>query len=68
MIWQGRSVVYAERAIKKGRKIRRLSFAESVLGARRMRAGWEYFAVNDSEKIENILIKSKNHFEELDNI
>ena len=64
LIWQGRSVVYAERAIKKGRKIRRLSFAESVLGARRMRAGWEYFAANDPKKIENILIKSKNHFEE----
>ncbi len=68
LIWQGRSVVYAERAIKKGKKIRRLSFAESVLGARRMRAGWEYFAANDPKKIENILIKSKNHFEELDNM
>jgi len=66
LIWQGRSVVYAERAIKSGEKIRRLGFAESVLGARRMRAGWEYFTANDPERIDAIVLKSKRHFEELD--
>ena len=59
LIWQGRSVVYAERAIKSGEKIRRLGFAESVLGARRMRAGWEYFTANDPERIDAIVLKSK---------
>ena len=68
LIWQGRSVVYAERAIKSGEKIRRISFAESVLGARRMRAGWEYFAANEPEKVDAILLKSKLHFEELDDM
>ena len=66
LIWQARSVVHAERAIQSGEKIRRPSFAESVMGARRLRAGWEYYSANKPEQIDSLLNKSKQHFAELE--
>ena len=68
LIWQARSVVYAERAIQSGDKIRRPSFSESVMGARRMRAGWEYFTNNEPEKVEQLVSKSTKHFEEIEQL
>ena len=68
LIWLARSVVHAERAVQSGGKIQRPSFSESVIGARRMRAGWEYYNANDPEKITPLFEKSKNHFAELETI
>ena len=68
MIWLARSVVHAERAIQSGEKIQRPSFSESVIGARRMRAGWEYYSTKNPEKIGPLVDKSKQHFAELESI
>ena len=68
LIWLARSVVHAERAVQSGEKIQRPSFSESVIGARRMRAGWEYYNATDPEKISPLVEKSKNHFSELESI
>lgn len=66
LIWQGRSVVYAERAIQSGSKITRPSFAESVIGARRLRAGWEYMSKHKPDEIAPLVEKSRLHFTELE--
>ena len=44
LIWKGRSLAYSEKARQSGGKLVRPSYAESVLGARRVRAGWEFLA------------------------
>ncbi|MCH1616754.1 MAG: 1-acyl-sn-glycerol-3-phosphate acyltransferase, partial [Candidatus Poseidonia sp.] len=41
MIWKGRSLVYAEKQRQAGEELVKPSYAESVLAARRLRAGWE---------------------------
>ncbi|DAC55549.1 MAG TPA: hypothetical protein HA359_00490 [Candidatus Poseidoniaceae archaeon] len=68
LIWLARSVVHAERAIQSGEKIQRPSYAESVIGARRMRAGWEFYNENNPDKISPLVEKSKDHFAELESI
>ena len=68
LIWLARSVAYAERAVQSGEKIQRPSYAESVIGARRLRAGWEYYNANNPEKIAPLVEKSKSHFAELEAI
>jgi hypothetical protein len=68
LIWLARSVVHAERAVQSGEKIQRPSFSESVIGARRMRAGWEYYNAINPEKISPLVEKSKDHFSELESI
>ncbi len=68
LIWLARSVVHAERAVQSGNKIARQSFSESVIGARRMRAGWEYYNAHEPEVISTLVEKSKSHFAELESI
>ncbi len=68
LIWLARSVVHAERAVQSGEKIQRPSFSESVIGARRMRAGWEYYNTHNPAKISQLVDKSKDHFAELESI
>ena len=68
LIWLARSVAYAERAAQSGEKLQRPSYADSVIGARRLRAGWEYYNANNPEKIAPLVEQSKNHFAELESI
>ncbi|MEC7588907.1 MAG: 1-acyl-sn-glycerol-3-phosphate acyltransferase [Candidatus Thermoplasmatota archaeon] len=68
LIWLARSVAYAERAAQSGEKLQRPSYADSVIGARRLRAGWEYYNANDPERIAPLVEQSKNHFAELESI
>lgn len=66
LIWKGRSLVYAEKARQTGSKLVKPSYAESVLGARRLRAGWEYLAQEDSSKTKQLVHDCETHFEHLD--
>lgn len=68
LIWKARSVVYAERIKKSGSKLKKPSYSESVYGARRMRAGWEFISKNEPEKSESLVSDSIEHFAELDSI
>ena len=68
LIWLARSVVHAERAIQSGEKIQRPSFSESVIGARRMRAGWEYYNAKIQKRLVLWWINRKQHFAELESI
>ena len=55
LIWKARSVVYAERIKKGGGKLKKPSYSESVYGARRMRAGWEFVSKNEPEKSDALV-------------
>lgn len=66
LIWKGRSLAYAERARQTTGKLKKPSYAHAVLGARRVRAGWEYMAKNNPETATSIVEEAEAHFEALD--
>lgn len=68
LIWKGRSVVYAEKQRQAGASLTRLSYAESILGARRLRAGWEYMMQHEAEKTQLLANECEMHFEQLDRL
>ena len=68
LIWKARSVVYAERIKQTGSKMRKPSYSESVIGARRMRAGWEFVSKEEPKKTENLVAKSIEHFDEIESL
>ncbi len=68
LIWRARSIVHAERSRASVDAISKPSYAESVLGARRLRAGWEYLAKHDSERTTEIETRATAHFENLDQL
>ena len=66
LIWKARSMVQAEKQRQSGEQLRPLSYAESVLGARRLRAGWEYFAVHDPTAADELVHDCEAHFDALE--
>ena len=68
LIWKARSVVYAERIKQTGGKMKKPSYSESVIGARRMRAGWEFVSKEEPDKTESLVTKSIEHFEEIESL
>ena len=68
LIWLARSIAYAERKKISGDKPVKPTFSESILGARRIRAGWEYYAENNPARIESLVQQSKEHFRELSSL
>jgi len=66
LIWKARSMVQAEKQRQSGEELRPLSYAESVLGARRLRAGWEYLAVHDAAAAGELVQDCEAHFDELE--
>ena len=68
LIWKARSVVYAERIKQTGGKMKKPSYSESVIGARRMRAGWEFISKQEPEKTETLVTNSIEHFDEVESL
>ncbi|MCH1540462.1 MAG: 1-acyl-sn-glycerol-3-phosphate acyltransferase [Candidatus Poseidonia sp.] len=66
MIWKGRSLVYAEKQRQSGGELLKPSYAESILGARRLRAGWEYMARHQPAQTERLAKDCEHHFSNLD--
>jgi 1-acyl-sn-glycerol-3-phosphate acyltransferase len=66
MIWRGRSLVYAEKQRQIGEELRKPTFAESVLAARRLRAGWEFMAASNPEETEALAKRCQDHFDVLE--
>ncbi|HJL97949.1 MAG TPA: 1-acyl-sn-glycerol-3-phosphate acyltransferase [Candidatus Poseidoniaceae archaeon] len=66
LIWKGRSLAYAEKIRQTGGKLVKPTYAESVMGARRIRAGWEYLAKNKPTLTTQLVEDCENHFEELE--
>ncbi|MAJ01363.1 MAG: hypothetical protein CMA10_03035 [Euryarchaeota archaeon] len=65
MIWKGRSLAYAEKKRIEGERLVKPSYAESVLGARRLRAGWEYMMTQRPEETQQLAEDCEQHFEAL---
>jgi 1-acyl-sn-glycerol-3-phosphate acyltransferase len=66
MIWKGRSLVYAEKQRLAGDQLVKPSYAESVLGARRLRAGWEYMLQTRPDDTHELVSEFESHFANLD--
>ena len=68
LVWRARSIVHAERSRVAKEKLTRPTYAQSVLGARRMRAGWEFLAKNEPQTTEEIENRARLHFKKLDKL
>ena len=66
LIWRARSIVHAERSRASEGTVSKPTYAESVLGARRLRAGWEFLAKHNPERNAEIENRATAHFENLD--
>lgn len=66
LIWKGRSLAYAERARMNEGKLEKPSYAHAVLGARRVRAGWDFMALHKPELASEIVEEAEEHFESLE--
>jgi len=66
LIWKSRSLAYAEKARQSGGKLVKPTYAESVMGARRIRAGWEYLAEKDPAVTTQLVKDCEQHFEQLE--
>ena len=66
MIWKGRSLVYAEKQRQAGEALVKPTYAESVLAARRLRAGWEYMGQEEPEETQTLADACEQHFATLE--
>jgi len=66
LIWKSRSLAYAEKIRQTGGKLVKPTYAESVMGARRIRAGWEYLAEKDPDLTTKLVEDCEEHFEQLE--
>lgn len=66
LIWKGRSLAYAERARMSEGKLEKPTYAQAVLGARRVRAGWDFMALHKPELASEIVEEAEAHFESLE--
>ncbi len=66
LIWKSRSLAYAEKTRQSGGKLIKPTYAESVMGARRIRAGWEYFAKTEPTSTSKLVEDCEFHFEQLE--
>ncbi len=62
MIWKGRSLVYAEKQRQAGEELVKPSYAESVLAARRLRAGWEFMSEEQPKETQALAASCQHHF------
>ena len=66
LIWNARSIIRAERLRKTPDLKQRSSYGEDILGARRVRAAWEWLALNDAAKSKVLEQRTREHVELLD--
>ncbi|RJV00926.1 MAG: hypothetical protein DWC06_04455 [Candidatus Poseidoniales archaeon] len=66
LIWKARSIISAERKRMSDESNAKPSYGEAVLGARRVRAAWEWFAVNNKESCQTLEIRTREHMELID--
>ena len=66
LIWKGRALVHAEKQRQAGQVVGRLSYAEAIVGARRLRAGWEYMGEHEPEVTKRLVSDCQQHFDDLE--
>lgn len=65
LIWKARSIIRAGRVRNNPELKKRPTYGEDVVGARRVRAAWEWMANEDPERCKNIEQRTRNHISKL---
>ena len=65
LIWKARSIIHAERLRKNPEISDVVTYGEGVIGARRVRAAWEWMAINNQEKCRDLESRTRSHMERL---
>lgn len=68
LIWKGRGLVQAEKQRQSGQALTRSTYAESILAARRLRAGWEFMLQEEKEVADALAGACEDHFERLESL
>ncbi len=65
LIWKARSIIQAERRRKNPEVEKIVTYGQGVLGARRVRAAWEWLAQNDSKECAKLEQRTREHMSRL---
>ena len=68
LIWKARSIIQAERSRQNPDLEKITTYGDGVLGARRVRAAWEWLAKNDTAKCSMLESRTKEHMSVLQNL
>ena len=68
LIWKARSIIQAERRRKNPEVEKILTYGQGVLGARRVRAAWEWLAQNDSKQCAKFEQRTREHMSKLEKL
>ena len=68
LIWKARSIIEAERRRKNPELEKIVTYGQGVLGARRVRAAWEWLAQNDSKECAKLEYRTKEHMSKLEKL
>ena len=61
LIWKARSIVKAERQRMSKISNQKPTYGEDILGARRVRAAWEWLAMNNEKECQRLERKTREH-------
>ena len=68
LIWKARSIIHAERLRTNPNLSDLATYGEGVIGARRVRAAWEWMALNNPEKCKDLETRTRSHMSRLDSL
>jgi len=68
LIWKARSIIQAERRRKNPDVEKIVTYGQGVLGARRVRAAWEWLAQNDSKECAKLEQRTREHMSKLEKL
>lgn len=68
LIWKARSIIHAERLRDNPEMDDVLTYGQGVIGARRVRAAWEWMAINNIEKCRDLETRTRSHMKRLDSL
>ena len=68
LIWKARSIIHAERLRTNPEMKDLVTYGEGVIGARRVRAAWEWMALNNKEKCDDLEQRTRSHMGKLESL
>ena len=66
LIWKAGSIIRAERRRQNPEIEKLTTYGQGVIGARRVRAAWEWLAINDENKCEKLEVRTRQHMSDLE--
>ena len=68
LIWEARSIIRAERRRQNPELEKLATYGQGVIGARRVRAAWEWLANNDEKKCQQLESRTRGHMSKLSSL